>query len=243
MNENVIPAGIFNLTSWERIGQLAAPVDIYIEGDGLAWLNKYTPSADPTPPNPIALHLAAEDNNRNVVYLARPCQYTGWTQQGACPELYWTTGRAAPEVLASYQQALNNIKERYHTTGFNLIGYSGGATIAVLLAAERHDVLTVRTVAGNTDTDAFSALHGVSTMKDSLRPITAAPRIMHIPQRHFVGGQDPIVPEQIFQSWKKASGGSPCVHATVVPSNTHEKGWVESWPALLAMYVTCLPAP
>src|SRR3989338_3420577 len=67
MTERVIKAGVFNLTAWERISQPGVPVAIYVEGDGLAWLNKRTKSLNPTPPDPLTLRLAAEDQSANVV--------------------------------------------------------------------------------------------------------------------------------------------------------------------------------
>lgn len=243
MSERIVQAGIFNLTSWERVGQPSAPVDVYIEGDGLAWLDKHTKSLNPTPPDPLALHLAAEDKSSNVIYLARPCQYTGWNGAGSCPDIYWTTGTAAAEVISAYNQVLDDIKARYHVTGFNLIGYSGGAAVAVLVAAARQDVLSIRTVAGNTDYAVFAAVHQVSPMKDSIDPATAAAKIAAIPQQHFIGGKDTVVPQAIFDGWKQASGTSTCVHSTVIPDNTHEEGWAESWPELLKVPVVCTPLP
>ncbi|MFH1158047.1 MAG: alpha/beta hydrolase [Pseudomonadota bacterium] len=239
MIERVIPAGIFNLTVWERVSRPGAPVNIYIEGDGLAWLGKRTKSMNPTPPDPLALRLAASDNADNVIYMTRPCQYTGWNGEGACPDLYWTNGRTAPEVIRAYQEALDNIKTLYHVTGFNLTGYSGGAAVAVLVAAERTDVLSLRTVAGNTDYATFSALHSVSPMEGSLDPVEAAPKVSHIPQLHFIGGKDTVVPIAVFNGWKRASGETPCVQSIVVPGNTHEKGWVEKWPELLDVPPVC----
>jgi hypothetical protein len=241
MSERVLQAGVFNLTSWERIQQPGAVADVYIEGDGLAWLDKHRKSLNPTPPDPLALHLAAEDKNGTVIYIARPCQYTGWNGNGSCPDIYWTTGTAAPEVIAAYDQALNDLKARYQVTGFNLVGYSGGAAIAVLVAAKRSDVLSIRTVAGNTDYAVFSAVHEVSPIKDSIDPVTAAAAAAHIPQQHFIGEKDKIVPQAIFDGWKQASGTSACVHSTLVPDNTHEKGWAEKWPDLLALPVSCTP--
>lgn len=239
MEENIIPAGMFNLTTWEHVRKLGAPANIYIEGDGIAWVNKYTVSTNPTPSNPIALRLAGADRSDNVIYIARPCQYSGWNRGGACPELYWTTGVAAPEVIAAYQQALGDIKERYNIQSFNLIGYSGGAAIAVLVAGMRTDVTSIRTVAGNTDYDTFTSIHNVTPIKDSLRPTTAAMRLSATPQRHFIGGKDKVVTPEIFEAWKKASADSPCVHGFTVPSNTHEEGWTEMWPALLATPLSC----
>jgi len=239
MHERILQAGVFNLTAWERVQKPGAPVDLYIEGDGLAWLDKYTKSLNPTPPDPLALHLAASDRSDNVIYLARPCQYTGWNKEEACPDLYWTTGSAAPEVIVAYQQALDGLKARYHVTGFNLIGYSGGAAIAVLAAAGRQDVLSIRTVAGNTDYAAFSAVHAVSPMKDSIDPVSVAAGVSHVPQLHFIGGKDKVVPESVFNGWNQASGESSCIHSKIIVGNDHVKGWAEAWPELLAVPVLC----
>ena len=241
MTERILQAGPFNLTAWEHVQRPGAVADVYIEGDGLAWLDKYRKSMNPTPPDPLALHLAAADKNSNVIYMARPCQYSGWNGDGGCPDKYWTTGTAAPEVIAAYDQALNDLKTRYQVTGFNLIGYSGGAAVAVLVAAKRTDVLSIRTVAGNTDYAAFSAVHEVSPISDSIDPVSVAVTISRIPQQHFIGGKDKIVPHDIFDGWKQASGASACVHATVRPENTHNKGWAEEWPALLDIPVSCKP--
>lgn len=240
MSERVLPAGVFSLTSFERVTQSGA-ADVYIEGDGLAWVSKYRASLNPTPPDPLALHLAAEDKAANVIYLARPCQYTGWTKEGACPELYWTTGVSAPDVIAAYQQALDDIKARTHVSGFNLIGYSGGAAIAALVAAKRADVASIRTVAGNTDHAVFTSVHGVTPLADSIDPATAAMADSHIPQLHFIGGNDKVVPQNVFEGWKQASGASACVHSEIVDGNTHEKGWIEKWPELLARPLSCAP--
>lgn len=241
MNEMVLQAGTFNLTSWERVQQPGTIADVYIEGDGLAWLDKHRKSLNPTPPDPLALRLAAADRSSNVIYIARPCQYTGWNGDGSCPDIYWTTGVAAPEVIAAYDQALNALKAHYQLTGFNLIGYSGGAAIAVLAAARRSDVLSLRTIAGNLDYAAFSALHEVSPIKDSIDPVTVAPALANIPQLHFIGGEDKIVPYGIYDAWKQASGNSACVHSTVMPENTHNRGWAENWASYLGVPVFCAP--
>lgn len=60
----------FSLASWARIGKKGGPLRIYIEGDGFAWINPYTPSADPTPSETTALNLAQKDPFANVIYLA-----------------------------------------------------------------------------------------------------------------------------------------------------------------------------
>ncbi len=243
MVQRVVPAGAFNLTAWEKMHAHHAPATVYIEGDGIAWVSPRTKSLDPTPKNPVALHLAAMDKADNVAWLARPCQYSGWNGEGACPDSYWTGGRTSPEVLSAYHEALDNIKAMYDITGFHLVGYSGGAAVAALIAAQRTDVLSLRTVAGNLDYATFSAIHQVSPLKESVDPIAVAAQISGLPQRHFIGGQDEIVPPAIFNSWKQASGTSSCVRSILIEQNDHESGWVEKWPELLAIPVVCDDAP
>jgi hypothetical protein len=50
------------------------PLNIYIEGDGLSWVNKSVVSQNPTPLNPLGLKLMSIDNTPCKIYLARPCQ-------------------------------------------------------------------------------------------------------------------------------------------------------------------------
>ncbi len=234
-----VDVGNFLITTFERATEKNAPANIYIEGDGLAWLGRRTPSQDPTPINPVALRLAAADNERNVIYIARPCQYTKDARNTACSQRYWTSARFSQEIVSAMNKALDDIKSRYDITEFNIIGYSGGGAIAVLLTERRNDVASLRTVAGNLDTDAFSHLHHISRLSESLNPVKTAPRIAHIPQRHFTGSQDTVITEDIVSSYTETSNNTGCVHSSVVINATHETGWPEQWPELLSYPVTC----
>lgn len=245
MVERVIPAGPFNLMAWERMHVKRAPATVYIEGDGLAWTSPRRVSLDPTPKNPVALHLAAMDRASNVAWLARPCQYTGAGPANNCESKYWTDSRFAPEVVSSYHAALDNMKRLYGLTGFHLVGYSGGAAVAALVAAQRDDILSFRSVAGNLDHETWTELHGVSPLTDSLNPVTVAPELTHLPQHHFIGGQDEIVPPAVFHSWAQAAGKTDCLKYSFIMENEHEAGWVDKWPELLTRPIECAgpPAP
>jgi hypothetical protein len=235
LNERDIAAGRFLLRSYERIGDPAnGTARVYIEGDGLAWLGKNRPSPDPTPINPVALSLAQADRGANVAYLARPCQYNGAFDEKACPEKYWKSARFSPEIVKAMNDALDGLKRRHGLHRFELVGYSGGGAVAVLMAAGRSDIASIRTVAGNLNTVAFSKLHNVSAMTESLNPASVARRINAIPQMHFVGGRDAIVPIGIYQTYRDAAGPSKKVGVIILPGADHETGWVEQWPALLA---------
>ncbi len=240
MVERKIPAGPFALNAFERMHTRNAPADVYIEGDGKAWVSKKQISLDPTPVNPMALHLASKDGAENLVYLARPCQFSKLQDTTKpCDPVYWTSRRFSQEVIDAYNAALDEIKQRYDIEGFNLIGFSGGGAIASILAAQREDVLSLRTVAGNLDHRAHSTIHKVSYLQGSLNPPDFAGRLAAIPQVHFIGGQDKVVPPAILESYLQAVGPSNCVQYKLVQEADHEIGWVDKWPELLAIQPAC----
>lgn len=234
-----IRAEPFFLTAYERVHKEHAPATIYIEGDGVAWVSRSRPSLDPTPRNPVALHLASRDLGPNVIYLARPCQYSGLTVDAPCDAKYWTSDRFSPEVMHAMNDALDNIKKKYDITEFNLVGFSGGGAVAALLTEERDDVATLRTVAGNLDHVKLNEMHEVSQMPNSLNPADNAAKIANIPQHHFIGEWDDVVTPAIFDSFRAAAGPSSCIRSSMVKRVDHETGWVNIWPTLLKAPLDC----
>jgi hypothetical protein len=232
----------FMLTLFERIQAPGQEADVYIEGDGLAWIGHNLKSPDPTPTDPIALRLAAVDPADNVIYLARPCQYSKMADSTQpCSSDYWTKKRFAPEVLDAMNKALDDIKKDKNISGYHLIGYSGGGGVGALLTAQRHDILSLRTVAGNLDHVLLTQNHHVSPMEGSLNPRDFAQKTRAVPQLHFIGGDDAIITPDIYQSFAAAAGATSCIHKVLIESASHESGWVEHWPQLLQQPVTCNP--
>ena len=236
MVRRVVPAGDFALTTYSRVADPGQPVTVYIEGDGLAWRTRYEPSLDPTPRKAVGLALAAADRSANVVYLARPCQFTAPAANPRCGTAYWTDKRFAPEVIAATDAAIDRMVAS--GTGVNLVGYSGGGAVALLVAARRRDVISIRTVAGNLDQAEVNRIHRVDPMPGSLNAIDFAPQLANIPQLHFSGGDDETVPPAIANRFR-AAAGERCVKTLVVPGASHESGWPERWPTLLAMKPSC----
>jgi hypothetical protein len=229
----------FYLTVMERVYDKGGIANVYIEGDGVAWVSKRIPSLDPTPRNPVALHLAAMDKAQNVIYMARPCQYSKLLDQQACDPKYWTSDRFSGEVIFAMNNALNEIKQRYGFKKFNLIGFSGGAAVAVLMAADRDDVLSIRTVSGNLDHNRVNAMHDVSMLSNSLDPLTVAPKLANIPQDHFIGEYDQVITPAIYDSFRAAAGPSTCMRSFIVKGPDHENGWAEKWPQLMTAELNC----
>jgi hypothetical protein len=233
-----IDTGTFVLTAWSRVARRDQDVTIYLEGDGLASLSSSQPSLDPTPAKATGLTLAAADPASNVAYLARPCQFTPMEVNPRCGVPYWTSRRFSPEVIDAMNVAIDRLAARVPGRRINLVGYSGGAAIAVLVAARRHDVASIRTVAGNLDDEYINQLHGVSAMPESENPIDHARQVANVPQLHFSGADDEVVPPSVAARFIAATGAR-CAHHRIVPGVAHEGEWAKRWPALLAEQPLC----
>lgn len=231
----------FTLRAYLRATAPGQPLTVYIEGDGYAWKTRHQPSDDPTPTDPLALRLALQDPASNVVYLGRPCQYLTQDAKRPCTPDYWTGKRYAEEVIVATGAALTQLRALAQASGLHLVGYSGGAAVAALTAARRDDVLSLRTVAGNLDHAALTARHGVSTLQGSLNAIDQAARLSALPQRHFVGGKDRIVPPDIARRFVTRLETRRCAVVDVVENASHDAGWIEAWPQLLGQEVNCRP--
>ena len=211
---------------WQPVGPLTEKqLVVYLEGDGRAWASRTIISADPTPVKPLAMWLARADGRPNVAYLARPCQYGG-AGQSPCSPRYWSSHRFAPEVVARLSQALDALKTATGVTSFELIGYSGGGALAVLLAARRHDVAALQTIAGNLDHAAWSTWHGVSPLSGSLNAAEALPQIARLPQTHWAGVQDQVVPPALTRVLLARYGLEGQLH---IVEAGHLEGWLQQW--------------
>lgn len=228
----------FLLTGYYRMTQPDQPLTVYIEGDGFAWRSRSQPSQDPTPRKALGLALASVDPAPNLLYLARPCQFTPMSANPLCSVAYWTDKRYAEEVVAAMNQAVSQHAERLPGQPLQLVGYSGGGAIAVLIAARRKDVITLLTVAGNLDMDEVNRLHQVSAMPGSLNAIDVAPQVAAVAQIHYNGSDDNVVPSIIAQRYARATAGH-CTQIRTVPGMSHESDWPSVWPELLAQAPEC----
>jgi hypothetical protein len=224
----------FTLTAYCRCAKPGDTLNLYIEGDGSAWLSRTRLSDDPTPRRPLVLDLAAMDPAANVAYLSRPGQYTA-KDSSLCDPSYWSDKRFSSEVVDALDEAIEALRTRTGATRINLIGYSGGAALAALIAVKRSDVVSLRTVAGNLDPEAVNRYHNVSPLNGSLNPMDAAVKLKGLPQRHFVGSKDAVVPPFIAQSFMKRAGDQDEGKITIVEGASHANGWRERWKSLLAI--------
>lgn len=212
------------VASWYQITQPGAPIRIYIEGDGNAFDVTGQPTDNPTPNSPFLREIVSNDPNENVAYLGRPCQYM---QAGACSQKDWTTGRFSPQVIKSMNQAVNALMKKAQTQEVILIGYSGGAQIAGLIALQNPHVKKVVTIAGVLDVAAWTAHHGDPALTDSLDLGQYKEAFARIPQVHYVGERDTVVPPALTRQFVSDSSA-----IIVVPKATHGSGYDSIYAAL-----------
>ncbi len=208
-------------------------LSVYIEGDGFAWSSPEQPSEDPTPRNPLGLRLALAQDGGDVAYLGRACQYVGAVATH-CPQRYWTDARFAPELIDAYDGALDTLKRRFQAQRLTLVGYSGGATVAALLAARRGDVAGLITVAGNLDHAAWTHWHGLAPLAGSDNPAEHIAALASVAQVHLVGAADSVVPPQLLTAFAERFPVSYRPLVQVQPGFDHQCCWVEQWPRLYA---------
>ena len=162
------------------------------------------------------------------LYLGRPC-YLGLSETPPCSRGLWTTDRYSEDVVSSMEAALRRFLAGTDYNRLVWFGYSGGGTLAALLAPRFDRTTDLITIAANLDIDAWTDLHGYSRLTGSLNPARRPPLPAWIRQRHYVGGKDRVVPQNVVPYDTIDSGT-----VTVIPSYDHTCCWEAIWPTLLA---------
>jgi pimeloyl-ACP methyl ester carboxylesterase len=195
------------------------PIRFYIEGDGHSWKTRYLPSKNPTPRLPTLIDLAKLDNYPNIVYIARPCQFV---TSDKCEKSIWTNKIFSQLTINSMIEAI----EQTTNKKFELVGYSGGATISLFVINKLPDrVLKFISIAGNLNPDDFAKIHKTTPNIEKDRILKAIYSTKNIEQIHLVGTNDNIVPIEIAQNYKKLLGNSDNIKIIEVQEATHSKNW------------------
>ena len=202
---------------------------VYIEHDGTPWINFNRVSDDPTPRIPFALELMAKDSGPRL-FLGRPCYFEP-REDSLCNPLVWTRERYSAAVVASMVTALRGFLAGHPYPGVVLIGYSGGGTLAWLMAARVPEATRVVTVASNLDVDEWSRIHDYSPLRGSLNPALAPALAPAIEQLHFVGGRDTNVTLPVVASFARRH---PEAHVIEIAEFDHRCCWIDRWPELLS---------
>jgi len=207
-------------------------LDVYLEGDGKPGARGgQQPATDPTTSKPLALQMMAS-SDRTGIYLTRPC-YNGVNRSAECASSLWTSARYSQAVVTSMCTALERHVAAHPAGGVVLIGYSGGGTLAMLMAPCVRNLRGIVTVAANLDTEAWTSLHGYLPLNDSLNP--ARQPDLSVPVVHYVGGRDTNVPPLMLEAYFSRQKSATVLRRSEFD---HACCWVEEWPALLDAAMT-----
>jgi hypothetical protein len=202
---------------------------VYLDGDGTPWINNRWISEDPTPRNPLLLRLMSLDA-APAVYLGRPC-YHGFSDKPPCDPGLWTNERYSTVVVKTIAVALEQILKSLHSKRVILIGYSGGGTLAMLLAEQVQNLQGIVTIAGNLNIEAWSSLHGYLPLIGSRNPAQQHPLNPSLFQLHLAGGKDQNVPVSLIQPTVLHQYSARLV---VIPEFDHTCCWEKIWPSVLS---------
>lgn len=225
LEQGIFRTKIFNINYFvsKKIDN-SKELNIFIEGDGFAWVDKYTPSDNPTPINPVALKIALYNFNSNLIYLSRPCQNVFENDFRNCEQKYWTKDRFEDEIIDSIDETIESFKLKHQNSKINLFGYSGGGVVALLVAKRRDDVAKVVTFASNIDTEFWSSYHGISPLNGD-NPANFCKELNKINQVHYVGKVDNIVPIDIALSYAKKCDNHKNIKIKVIDGFDHSLDW------------------
>lgn len=225
----------FDHVVYSRVSKASSKVDgrspvlhVYLGGDGTPWASRSRVALDPTPRRPLGLRLMALDP-APALYLGRPC-YHGLADTPPCSPALWTDFRYSEAVVASMTHALTSILAEADSPKVVLFGYSGGGALAMLIAERVEQTTAVVTIAANLDPDAWTAHHGFTPLRGSLKPVERAPLPARVAQLHYLGAKDSVVPPHLFAD---SMASSPGTEVIVVANFTHVCCWVELWPEVL----------
>ena len=221
----VVAGDPFRHVVLEKPGGSSRVVHVYLDGDGTPW-DAGAPAVDPTPRSMFVLELMRRDD-RPSVYLGRPC-YHGLVDDAGCLPALWTDERYSDRVVSSMAAGLTQYLSARPFERIVFIGYSGGGTLAVLLASRFTRTVAVVTVAANLDIDAWTARHRYLRLAGSLNPASQPPLPPHVYQRHYVGARDRVVPPEIVRR-----GQIDRTEIVIVPDFDHVCCWPRLWPSIL----------
>ena len=216
--ERDVRTSIFTLRTYQKLTDKNGAVKIYIEGDGHAFDGHGRPTDNPTPRSDFVRRLAFDDPSPNVIYLARPCQYV---KDEECDPTDWTGARFSNRAADSAADAILQIAGNRPVI---LIGFSGGAQIAGLVSVRSPElnVKKIITIAGNLDHAEWTRMKKFPPLNESLDLNWYKEEFKKIPQIHFVGEKDIVIPADL--TMKFIDDRSRII---TVPNAEHGKGFDE----------------
>jgi pimeloyl-ACP methyl ester carboxylesterase len=141
----------------------------------------------------------------------------------------WTEGRFSPDVIQLANDVIDKVLIDLPKVRLNLVGHSGGGTLATLLAARRNDVRCLVTLAAPLDIAAWTRSISVGPLRLSNNPADPSIQLKSIRQTHFFGENDSIVKRESIGNYRNFTNKTDFI---VVSDFDHTKAWAEQWSIL-----------
>ena len=108
----------------------------------------------------------------------------------------WTNGRFSQKIIDAESRAIKQIAQNKKIV---LVGYSGGAMVSGLIIKQNPKLKVEKwiTIAGVLNHKKWTEYFGDETLNESLDMET----LPNIPQVHFVGERDKVVPYELAKTW------------------------------------------
>lgn len=227
LTEASIKTSLFELAIFEnKVLSNNAILHVYLEGDGVPFIQNRFVNSDPTSTKATTLSLIKQDPT-NSVLIGRPC-YHGKNSTPCSDSKWWTSHRYSTEVVNAMASAINT----YNTEGNQvvLIGFSGGGALAMLMANQIKNIEKIITISANLDTLAWTSYHAYSPLLGSLNPISYLESNQGIKQLHLLGERDKNVPHRLWSDKLIGANSNIISH----PEFTHHCCWSSIWPKVLS---------
>ena len=204
-----------NISLWSKNIQPQSRVRIYIDGNA-----DKNEKNEARIQNPIALKLAKKDKYPHIIYMARPCFFS---EDTVCSSAVWSEGQYMPEVIDEMKIVLDKLQKKYKLSEVEIVGYDGGAAIALLLASRVKTMkIDVITVAGIVDTQQSALLADIELNEHSLNPAKEPLSMSTIKQIHYVGLKDKTVSPIITRDFLKRLPNPYSIQMKALPNADHD---------------------
>ena len=206
--------------------QSATKLHIYLGGDGTPWISSKHKSVDPTPRKQTALNLMAIDTNP-AIYVGRPCYHAAKKSQN-CNSKWWTSNRYSGEVIEALKIAILQLSNDQQK--LTIIGFSGGGTLAMLVAPHLSNIARVITISSNLDIQHWTQRHAFTPLTGSINPAEEPNLPASILTLHLLGAADTnIDAKHIHKQFKNRNNTKVMIY----PSYNHHCCWQEIWTDIL----------
>lgn len=218
----IVKTKMFTLSSAARRAKTST-LRIYLGGDGIPWKGN-TPSTNPSGTDRLGFKLFLIDP-KATHYLSRPC-YDIEPPSAICQSHLWTKDRYSKTIIDAMEEALLKIAGK---SNIELVGYSGGGTLAVLLAQRLTQVTHVLTVGANLDHATWTNFHNTPALSGSVNPATNQRKVIG-QELHLYGRDDYEVPAAVNHRY---FDNNPSAKIGVVDNFNHRCCWLAQWPDIL----------